>query len=377
MVRRVDVVWPGDADGNGLLRTGDLQDAARAVGLGARARHRRRTGARLHVHDALPRAGQRPDRQGAPRTGRAEPHALLASRSATTSRRRRGSGSRDRSTGSSTRRTRRRCTRAVGVADRAPRVPARSGRALTDPAGFFTVTRAQRAHREFTADPVPDDDLRRILEAATWAPSAENSQPWEFIVVRDPDRRAELDELGRRLWRHGGHDASAGRARSHAPHRGRPGDRGRLRRRTRRRGGGRRHEPLPAGGPRLVGLPRRAEPAPRRRSPRLRLRPDHAHHLRRGRCAGGSSSSPRGSTRWRSSRSACPPAPSARRAGRRSRPVPTSTATARTSCPARGRRPAVRSRGGTSARRGRGSRPRAAPRTAGRGTARPRSTRRR
>lgn len=82
---------------------------------------------------------------------------------------------------------------------------------MSDPAGFFTVTRAQRAHREYTADPVPDDDLRRILEAATWAPSAENSQPWEFVVVRDPDRRAELDELGRRLWRHGGHDASAGR----------------------------------------------------------------------------------------------------------------------------------------------------------------------
>jgi len=54
---------------------------------------------------------------------------------------------------------------------------------LNDPAGFFTVTRAQRAHREYTADPVPDEDLRKILEAATWAPSAENSQPWEFVVV--------------------------------------------------------------------------------------------------------------------------------------------------------------------------------------------------
>ena len=31
---------------------------------------------RLHVHDALPRAGQRPDRQGPPRAGRAEPHAV-------------------------------------------------------------------------------------------------------------------------------------------------------------------------------------------------------------------------------------------------------------------------------------------------------------
>jgi nitroreductase len=32
-----------------------------------------------------------------------------------------------------------------------------------------------------------EDDLRRILEAALWAPSGHNSQPWEFVVVDDPE----------------------------------------------------------------------------------------------------------------------------------------------------------------------------------------------
>jgi len=44
-----------------------------------------------------------------------------------------------------------------------------------------------RAH--FVADPVPQDVLRRVLEAAHHAPSVGFSQPWRFIVVRDRARR--------------------------------------------------------------------------------------------------------------------------------------------------------------------------------------------
>jgi nitroreductase len=46
--------------------------------------------------------------------------------------------------------------------------------------------------RAYTSDPVPDEDLRRILDAARLAPSSGNQQPWRFLVVRD---RAKLDEL--------------------------------------------------------------------------------------------------------------------------------------------------------------------------------------
>lgn len=68
---------------------------------------------------------------------------------------------------------------------------------------FFDVVRHQRACREFRPDPVPDSVVERVLEAATFAPSAENRQPWVFVVVRDPERRASIGELGRRAWEGG------------------------------------------------------------------------------------------------------------------------------------------------------------------------------
>lgn len=76
---------------------------------------------------------------------------------------------------------------------------------MTDP-DLFSVVEGQRAHRWFTADEVDDGDLRRMLEAAIRAPSAENSQPWQFVVVRDPAVREALADVARRLW------ADAGRA---------------------------------------------------------------------------------------------------------------------------------------------------------------------
>ncbi len=54
-----------------------------------------------------------------------------------------------------------------------------------------------RAVRHFTADPLPDDALRRILEAGRWAGSAKNVQPWQFVAVRDPALLNSLAECGR------------------------------------------------------------------------------------------------------------------------------------------------------------------------------------
>jgi nitroreductase len=65
---------------------------------------------------------------------------------------------------------------------------------------FWEVVHAQRSCRQFTDEDVPDDDLERILGAAVRAPSAENSQPWVFVVVREDERRAALSEIARRLW---------------------------------------------------------------------------------------------------------------------------------------------------------------------------------
>ena len=76
---------------------------------------------------------------------------------------------------------------------------------------LFDVIRAQRACRAFTDAPVADADLARILDAAIHAPSAENKQPWEFVVVRDPGSRAAIGALIARAWNTVGRDFSRDR----------------------------------------------------------------------------------------------------------------------------------------------------------------------
>jgi nitroreductase len=71
-------------------------------------------------------------------------------------------------------------------------------------ADLFDVVGRQRACRQFRPDPVEDRLLERCLEAATFAPSAENRQPWVFVVVRDPGLRALIGDLTRRAWEGGG-----------------------------------------------------------------------------------------------------------------------------------------------------------------------------
>lgn len=48
--------------------------------------------------------------------------------------------------------------------------------------------------RHFLADPVKEIHLRWILEAARWAPSAGNLQPWHFYVVRRPSLKVLLSQ---------------------------------------------------------------------------------------------------------------------------------------------------------------------------------------
>ncbi|MGH9078525.1 MAG: nitroreductase family protein [Acidimicrobiales bacterium] len=78
-------------------------------------------------------------------------------------------------------------------------------------AAFFDVVLGQRACRQFGDEPVGDDLVERCLRAATHAPSAENLQPWVFVVVRRPELRSRIGELTRRAWREGGRTHSVGR----------------------------------------------------------------------------------------------------------------------------------------------------------------------
>lgn len=66
---------------------------------------------------------------------------------------------------------------------------------------FYEVIRTRRSIRSFRTDPVPDDVLRRILDAARIAPSGSNRQPWKFIVIRDEDLKEKLVPLaGRQVF---------------------------------------------------------------------------------------------------------------------------------------------------------------------------------
>jgi nitroreductase len=76
---------------------------------------------------------------------------------------------------------------------------------------FFDVVLHQRACRSFAARPVDDRLIEQCLRAATHAPSAENRQPWVFVVLRDPQQRGRVAALTRRAWREGGRAHSEGR----------------------------------------------------------------------------------------------------------------------------------------------------------------------
>lgn len=58
-----------------------------------------------------------------------------------------------------------------------------------------------RAVRRLRPDPVSDDFLRRVLEAASWAPTGGNVQPWRVVVVRDREKMAALGRLYAERWR--------------------------------------------------------------------------------------------------------------------------------------------------------------------------------
>src|SRR5436309_15830023 len=57
-----------------------------------------------------------------------------------------------------------------------------------------------RSVRKFKSDPIPEDKLRIILESASKAASGSNTQPWEFVVVRDAEMKARLKEPMLRTW---------------------------------------------------------------------------------------------------------------------------------------------------------------------------------
>jgi nitroreductase len=66
--------------------------------------------------------------------------------------------------------------------------------------GLYEAMRTTRAVRRLRRDPIADEVLRRVLEAATWAPSGGNRQPWRFVVVRDQYTKDAFGRLYQGPW---------------------------------------------------------------------------------------------------------------------------------------------------------------------------------
>lgn len=65
---------------------------------------------------------------------------------------------------------------------------------------LLTLIRSRRSIRRYRSDPVPRETIDRLLEAAAWAPSAHNRQPWRFAVVTSSEARRRLaTAMGDRL----------------------------------------------------------------------------------------------------------------------------------------------------------------------------------
>jgi nitroreductase len=57
---------------------------------------------------------------------------------------------------------------------------------------FFELVKNRRSIRRFKPDPVPEEYVMKIIEAARWAMSGANAQPWEFIIVKDTETKNKI-----------------------------------------------------------------------------------------------------------------------------------------------------------------------------------------
>jgi nitroreductase len=66
--------------------------------------------------------------------------------------------------------------------------------------GLYAAMSTLRAVRRLRPDPVPDPVLHRVLEAASWAPTGGNVQPWRVVAVRDAEKKQALGRLYAERW---------------------------------------------------------------------------------------------------------------------------------------------------------------------------------
>lgn len=65
---------------------------------------------------------------------------------------------------------------------------------------IYEMMSTLRAVRRLRPDPIPDDVLNRVLQAAAWAPTGGNMQPWRVIVVTSQERKKALADIYQPAW---------------------------------------------------------------------------------------------------------------------------------------------------------------------------------
>lgn len=60
---------------------------------------------------------------------------------------------------------------------------------------FLDLAKKRRNIRKFKPDPIPDEYVEKMIEAARWAQSGANAQPWEFIVIKDKKTKDKIVKL--------------------------------------------------------------------------------------------------------------------------------------------------------------------------------------
>jgi F420 biosynthesis protein FbiB-like protein len=63
---------------------------------------------------------------------------------------------------------------------------------IADSSWLADVIRSRRSVRHFRREPISHATIEGLIEAARWAPSAHNAQPWRFVVLEDQQRRRDL-----------------------------------------------------------------------------------------------------------------------------------------------------------------------------------------
>src|SRR6516164_4268239 len=84
---------------------------------------------------------------------------------------------------------------------------------------LFEIIRSTRSMRRLKRDPVPNELIRKILEAGTCAPSGGNMQRWRFLVIRDAEIKRTVGAYYKRAW----DEQAAPRYRSRGTREGRRG----------------------------------------------------------------------------------------------------------------------------------------------------------